>query len=122
MGMQKSRLIKAKQDRLIEHFVSGSTARIASSLVDISKTTVVYYYHRLLEIIVQDTENESFLDGEIELDKSYFGGIRKGKRGSWCGRKSTYLGNPQAWRPRLYKGYSRCEKLMVFLPNIFRHF
>ena len=81
MGMRKSRLSQYKQDRLIEHFVSGSTARTASKLVNVNKTTAAYYFHRLREIIALETENESMLSGEFEVDESYFGGTRKGKRG-----------------------------------------
>ena len=33
MDMRKSRLSKEKQERLMEHFVAGSTARCASELV-----------------------------------------------------------------------------------------
>ncbi len=35
--------------------------------------------------------HETF-DGEIELDKSYFGGIRKGKRGRGAGGKTAVFG------------------------------
>jgi len=38
-SMRKSRLSVYKQDRLIEHFVSGSTARTAAILVDVTGTT-----------------------------------------------------------------------------------
>jgi len=81
--MRKSRLSVYKQDRLIEHFVSGSTARTAASLVGVNKSTAAYFYHRLREIIVFEIEQESheFFDGEIEVDESYFGGRRKGKHG-----------------------------------------
>lgn len=65
MGMRKSRLSKVKQDRLIEHFVSGSTSGTAASLVNVNKTTGAYFYHRLREIIEQETANESLLAGEI---------------------------------------------------------
>ena len=41
MVMRKSRLSKEKQERLIEHFVSGSTARTAACLVNVNKTEVV---------------------------------------------------------------------------------
>ena len=80
MDMRKSRLSKAKQDRLIELFVSGSTAQTAAFLVNVNKTTATYYFHRLREIIEQETHNEALLSGEFEVDESYFGGVRKGKR------------------------------------------
>ena len=72
MDMRKSRLSKKKQSRLIEHFVSGSTARTAASLVDVNKTTAAYYYCRLREIIFLATEDETAFSGEIEVDESHF--------------------------------------------------
>jgi transposase len=33
MEMRKSRLIKVKQERLMEHFVAGTTARCAAELM-----------------------------------------------------------------------------------------
>ena len=80
MDMRKSRLGKEKQERLMEHFVSGSTARCASELVNVNKNTAAYFFHRLREIIYQATEEEAPFSGEIEVDESYFGGVRKGKR------------------------------------------
>ena len=35
--MRKSRLIWYKQERLIEHFVAGATARTAASLVSVNR-------------------------------------------------------------------------------------
>ena len=81
--MRKSRLSRIKQNKLIEHFVAGTTARCASSLVGVNKSTASYYFQRLREIIAYHIEQESHeaFDGEIEVDESYFGGTRKGKRG-----------------------------------------
>jgi len=92
--MRKSRLSYSKQRRLIEHFVSGSTARCAAELVDVNRKTAAYYYHRLRIIISQELEAESaaFLDGEIEVDESYFGGHRKGKRGRGAAGKVPVFG------------------------------
>lgn len=92
--MRKSRLSVYKQDRLIEHFVSGSTARTAASLVGVNKSTAAYFYHRLREIIVLEIEQESHavFDGEIEVDESYFGGKRKGKRGRGAAGKVPVFG------------------------------
>jgi len=81
--MRKSRVFWTKQARLIEHFVSGSTARTAAVLVGVNKSTAACFYHRLREIIAYELEQESHevFAGEIEVDESYFGGRRKGKRG-----------------------------------------
>ena len=43
-GMRKSRLSKVKQDRLIEHFVAGTTARCAAALVGVNRKTAAYYF------------------------------------------------------------------------------
>jgi transposase len=81
MGMRKSRLSKEKQERLMKHFLSSQTARCAAGLVGVKKSTAAYYFHRLREIIYQPTEDEMPFSGEIEVDESCFGGVRKGKRG-----------------------------------------
>ncbi len=81
--MRKSRLSTARQHKLIEHFVAGTTARCAADLIGVNRKTVAYYYYRLREIItfkLEQSSDEVFF-GEIEVDESYFGGTRKGKRG-----------------------------------------
>ena len=92
MDMRKSRLSKHKQERLIEHFVSGSTARTAAELVNVNKTTAAYYFYRLREIIALETQNNEVLSGEFEVDESYFGGKRKGKRGRGAAGKVPVFG------------------------------
>jgi len=92
MDMRKSRLSKSKQDRLIEHFVAGTTARCAADLVDVNFKTAAYFYHRLREIICLATEEEAPVTGEIEVDESYFGGTRKGKRGRGAAGKVPVFG------------------------------
>jgi len=92
--MRKSRLSWSKQLRLIEHFVSGSTARCASRLVGVNKSTGAYYFHRLREIIALELEAEAddVFGGVIEVDESYFGGRRKGKRGRGSAGKIPVFG------------------------------
>ena len=92
--MQKSRLSTVKQNKLIEHFVAGTTARCAADLVAVNRKTAAYYYHRLREIIAFKLSQEAneFLSGEIEVDESYFGGHRKGKRGRGAGGKVPVFG------------------------------
>jgi len=90
--MRKSRLSKYKQNRLIEQFVAGTTARIASSLVGVNKTTASYYFQRLRQLIYDHSEHLELLEGEIEADESYFGGRRKGKRGRGATGKVPVFG------------------------------
>lgn len=79
--MRKSRLSPSKQARLIEYFVARTTARTAAPFVGVNKGTASYYLLRLRMIIAQTLEEELPLEGAIEVDESYFGGQRKGKRG-----------------------------------------
>ena len=90
--MRKSRLSKTKQDRLIEHFVAGTTARTTAVLVGVNKSTASYYFHRLRELIFKAVEDETPFSGEIEVDESYFGGKRKGKRGRGAAGKVPVFG------------------------------
>ena len=92
--MRKSRLEWTKQERLIEHFVSCSTARCAARLVGVNKSTAAYYFHRIREIIAyqMELESEEHFIGEIEVDESYFGGHRKGKRGRGASGKVPVFG------------------------------
>ena len=90
--MRKSRLSEYKQNRLIELFAAGSTARTASSLVGVNKSPASYYVHRLRLLIHDNSEHLEILDGEVQADESVFGGTRKGKRGRGVAGKVPVLG------------------------------
>jgi transposase len=93
-AMRKSRLSSYKQLRLLEHFVAGTTARTAATLVGVNKSTSAFYFHRLRELIYLQCEaslSEQFA-GEIEVDESYFGGSRKGLRGRGAAGKVPVFG------------------------------
>ena len=61
----------------------SSTARCAADLIGVNRKTATYYFHRLREIITieLDRQVDKTFGGKIEVDESYFGGHRKGKRG-----------------------------------------
>jgi transposase len=65
----------------VEHFVAGATARTAGEFVGVNQTTAAYYYQRLRELIYRAVADATPFAGEIEVDESYFGGHRQGKRG-----------------------------------------
>lgn len=90
--MRKSRLSNIKQERLIEHFVAGTTARTAAALVDVNKTTAAFYFHRLRQLIYDAIEIDTVFTGEVEVDESYFGGRRKGQRGRGASGKTPVFG------------------------------
>lgn len=92
MKLKHSRLTHFQTNRLIEHFVSGSTARTAADLVGVNRRTATLFYHKLREIIAWQIEEEWQFSGEIEVDESYFGGTRKGKRGRGAAGKVAVFG------------------------------
>jgi transposase len=60
---------------LLEFFVAGVTARTAAELAGVNRNSANLFYNKLRKIIVHFTELESpFLNGEVEVDESYFGG------------------------------------------------
>lgn len=68
-SMRRSRLSHYKQDRLSEHFVSGSTARTAASLCGVNRKTSAFFFLRLREIIAYEleAESEAMFGGEIAV-------------------------------------------------------
>ena len=90
--MRKSRLSQHKQNKLIELFVAGVTARTASELVNVNKNTAAYYFHRLRLLIYQTSPHLEMFEGKIEANESYFGGTRKGKRGRGAVGKVAVFG------------------------------
>ncbi|UXN05425.1 IS1595 family transposase [Bartonella sp. HY761] len=91
---RKSRLSQVKQVELIKYFVAGSTARSAAVLAGVNRNTAILYFQKLREEIASRLEQETpeLMCGEIELDESYFGGVRKGKRGRGAGGKTPVFG------------------------------
>ena len=81
--MRKSRLSQYKQNKLIELFVAGVTARTAAELANVNKSTAAIY---------QNSSHLEMFDGEVEADESYFGGHRKGKRGRGAAGKTAVFG------------------------------
>ena len=79
------------QQKLLEHFVAGTTARAAALLVGVQGRTAVIFYQRLRQLIASKQESYE-LSGEVEADESYFGGIRKGKRGRGAAGKVPVFG------------------------------
>lgn len=90
--MRKSRLNWSKQERLIEHFVAGTTARTAASLLGMNRNTAAYYFQRLRQLIADELAMVTPVGGEVEIDESYFGGRRTGKRGRGAAGKVPVFG------------------------------
>ena len=94
MGLNRCKLSRKQQSRLVEFFVLEVTARSAASVLGIQPNTAALYYRKLRQLIVEQlamVEHEVF-DGAVELDESYFGGVRKGKRGRGAAGKVVVFG------------------------------
>ena len=90
---RKSRLLPSIQLELLRLFVAGVPARTAAELTGVNRNTAILYFHKLRELIAQKlAEQTPFLAGEVEVDESYFGGRRKGKRGRGAAGKVPVFG------------------------------
>lgn len=90
---RKSRLLPSIQQELIRLFVAGVSARTAAELCGVNRNTAILFFHKLRETIAENLSVETpFLDGEVEVDESYFGGHRKGKRGRGAAGKTPVFG------------------------------
>lgn len=92
MGLNRCKLSVNQRRRLVECFVMEVTARSAADVLEIHPNTAALFYHKLRQIIVDKIADDTPFDGEIELDESYFGGVRKGKRGRGAAGKVPVFG------------------------------
>ena len=91
MYERRSRLSLRQQSELIKLFVAGATGRTAGELVDVHRNTAVSYFMRLRRLIAAHLPSYR-LSEEVEADESYFGGVRKGKRGRGAAGKTAVFG------------------------------
>jgi transposase-like protein len=92
MRISGCRLKEKTQDRLAEFFVGGVTARSAADLARVNRKTGAYFFHRRRQIIARQLEDSLPVEGLVEVDESYFGGVRKGKRGRGAAGKIPVFG------------------------------
>ena len=93
MYVKHCKLRRFDQLRLMEYFVAGTPARTAGNLVGVHRNSAVRFFHKLRENIALEQQNRSEqFCGKIELDESYFGGVRKGKRGRGAAGKTPVFG------------------------------
>ena len=94
MKLSHCKLLRKQQIKLLEYFVLEVTARSAADMMGIQTNTAILFYRKLREIIAYYLEQEAheIFDGAVELDESYFGGVRKGKRGRGAAGKVAVFG------------------------------
>ena len=77
---------------IIKLFELELSARKIAEQVDLSYPTVLKAITVIRTAILANSPDHQLLNGEIELDKSYFGGRRKGKRGRGALNKVPVFG------------------------------
>ena len=83
MYERRSRLPSYQQGELLKMFVVGATARAAAEAAGV--------FMPLRKLIASKLPSYE-LSGEVEADESYFGGMRKGKRGRGAAGKVAVFG------------------------------
>jgi transposase len=121
MKISHCKILKKHQLRLLEFFVLEVTARSAADLVGIQANTAALFYHKIRQVIAAqlDLQAEEMLGGEIELDESYFGGARKGKRGRGAAGKVIVFGILKRG-DRVYTKVIADTKARTLMPIIIR--
>ena len=93
MYVKHCKLSRNKQLELMKYFAAGVTARTAADLTGVHRNTAIRFFHKLRSAIAhKQHERAAQFTGEIELDESYFGGTRKGKRGRGAAGKVAVFG------------------------------
>ena len=94
MGLKYSKLTPRQTGELVKLFVAGSTARTAADLAGVHRNTAALFFAKLRAVIAarQERAMADAFDGPVEIDESYFGGRRKGRRGRGAGGKVAVFG------------------------------
>jgi len=72
--------------------VAEVTARTAADLVGCHRNSALLYYHKLRLLLASKMAEADPELGRFECDESYFGGVRKGKRGRGAAGKVCVFG------------------------------
>jgi transposase len=128
MFKRKARLGKSTIKKLVEYFVTDLSATQAGKLAKVNRNTANLWYNNFRERILeyQENENGSF-HGEVELDESYFGGLRKKKhaddrrkRGRGAENKVPVFGIKKREDGRVYTQIIKNASKQEILPIIRR--
>ena len=94
MKISNCKLKKTTQKKLLEYFVLEVTARSAADMLGIQANTAILFYRKIRQVICHHLalEADQAFEGSVELDESYFGGKRKGKRGRGAAGKVVVFG------------------------------
>jgi len=90
---KRAKISEAKFRQLIRYFVYDFEAKTVASLTGLNRNTVNRYLTLIRTRIAEYCEQQCPVQGDIEVDESYFGGKRiKGKRGRGAYKKTPVFG------------------------------
>lgn len=94
MKIAHCKLKKSLQKSYLNFFVLEVTARSAADILGIQANSAMLFYRKIRQVIAchLDLKADQIFDGSIELDDSYFGGRRKGKRDRSAAGKVAVFG------------------------------
>ena len=94
MKITHCKLKKKVQKKLLRFFVLEVTARSAADILGIHPNSAVLFYRKIRMVISHrlTLAADEVFDGSVELDESYFGGRRKGRRGRGAAGKVVVFG------------------------------
>ena len=98
MKLTRCKLIVKRLRKLLEYFVLEVTAISAADVLELQPNTTALFYKKLRLIIAHHLalEEHQVFAGQIELDESYFGGVRDcgttGNRGRGAAGKIAMFG------------------------------
>ena len=94
MQISNCKLSKRVQKKLLEFFVLQVTARSAADILRIQPNSAILFYRKIRMVISHHLALavDEVFEGFVELDESYFGGRRKGRRGRGAAGKVVVFG------------------------------
>ena len=119
MKITHCKLKKKVQKELLRFFVLEVTARSAADILGIHPNSAALFYRKIRTVInyhLALAADEVF-EGSVELDESYFGGRRKGRRGRGAAGKVVVFGILKR-NGRVYTGVVGNAKSETLLPVI----
>ena len=128
MLKRKARIRKSTIKKLIACFVADVSATQASKLAKVNRNTANLWYNNFREkILIYQQKELNQMEGEIELDESYFGGPRKKlhakdrrKRGRGAENKVPVFGIKKRDDGRVYTQIIKNASKQELLPIIKR--
>lgn len=91
--IKSAKISEVKFRLLVKYFAHDIDAKTIASLTGLNRNTVNRYLFLIRKRIAEFCEQQSPVQGEIEVDESYFGGKRiKGKRGRGAYKKTPVFG------------------------------